>query len=103
MQVSMIPNGNAVNIYCSQNDTELRKWSFALFSNDVLIEPFGDAFLVCENGTEIPLTVGEDELICDCTAELSSSSGTFKCKIKIEDGDKVVYSSMIKLHCEVKP
>lgn len=103
MQISLIPNEDARTIHCSQNDTQLRKWSFTLYANDVLIAPFGTPSLICENGAEVPLLIDGNNLLCDCTAELSKDPGMFKCKIKIIDGEEILYSALFYLHCEVKP
>lgn len=103
MQISLIPNEEARIIHCSQNDTQLRKWSFTLYANDVLVAPFGTPSLVCENGAEVPLTIEGSSLLCDCTEELSSKSGVFDCKIRIEENNQIIYSQNFKLHCEVKP
>lgn len=103
MQISLIPNDEVRSIHCSQNDTQLRKWNFTLYANDVFVEPFGTASLICENGVEVPLTVEDNSLLCDCTEELSSQSGIFNCKIKIEDNKEIIYSQLFQLHCEVKP
>lgn len=103
MRVDLIPSlTNEQIIHCSQNDTQLRKWAFELVSNDALIEPQGSFSLVYPTG-EIPLTVDGNDLLCDCTADLSARSGMFPCKVKITNGDEVLYSSIITLHCEVRP
>lgn len=103
MQISLIPNDEVRTIHCSQNDTQLRKWNFTLYANDVFVEPFGTASLVCENGAEVPLTIDGSSLLCDCIEELSSKSGMFDCKIRIEENNQIIYSQNFKLHCEVKP
>lgn len=103
MQISLIPNEEIRTIHCSQNDTTLRKWSFTLYANDVLVSPYGTPSLICSNGAEIPLTIDNNSLLCDCTSELSSQSGMFDCKIKIVDNDEIIYSSLFKLHVEVRP
>lgn len=103
MQISLIPNDENRTIHCSLNDTTLRKWSFTLYANDVLIEPFGTPSLICSNGAEVPLTIDNNSLLCDCTSELSSQAGIFDCKIKIENNNQLLYSALFKLHCEVKP
>lgn len=103
MQISLIPNKEARTIHCSQNDTQLRKWSFTLYANDVFVIPYGTCSLVCENGVEVPLTISGNNLLCDCTQELSSKAGMFDCKIKIINNDEILYSSVFQLHCEVKP
>lgn len=103
MKVNLIPNLTCSQvIHCSQNDTELRKWAFELFSNDSLIEPQGSFSLVYPNG-EIQLTQEGDSLLCDCTSELSAQCGMIPCKIKITNNSEVLYSSIITLHCEVRP
>lgn len=103
MQISLIPNDEVRTIHCSQYDTELRKWSFTLYANDVFVAPFGTPYLICENGAIVPLTIEGNSLLCDCTEELSSKSGIFNCKIKIEDNNEIIYSQLFQLHCEVKP
>lgn len=103
MQISMIPSKEVQTIHCSQNDTKLRKWTFSLYANDVLVKPIGDCSLICENGAEIPLTIEGNNLLCDCTGELSSVAGYFDCKIKIVNGGDILYSSLFNLYCEVKP
>lgn len=103
MQISLIPNDENRTIHCSLGDTTLRKWSFTLYANDVLVEPFGTPSLICSNGAEVPLTIENDLLLCDCTSELSSKAGVFDCKIKIEDNNQLLYSANFKLYCEVNP
>lgn len=102
MQIDLIPGRLEQVIHCSQNDTQLRKWTFELYSNDSMIEPQGSFSLVYPDG-EIPLTVEGNSLICDCTADLSAKSGMIPCKIKITNDSEVLYSSLITLDCEVRP
>lgn len=79
MQISLIPNDESRTIHCSLGDTTLRKWSFTLYANDVLVEPFGTPSLICSNGAEVPLTIKNDLLLCDCTSERRYSCGKNKC------------------------
>lgn len=103
MKVNLIPNLSLdQTIHCSRNDTALRKWSFELFDGNIPFTPVGDCSLVFPDG-EIQLEQSGDSLLCDCTAQLSAKSGMFPCKIKIENGSEVMYSSIITLHCEVRP
>ena len=103
MRVSMIPSDNKPVIKCSQHDTGLRRWNFQLFNGDYPFTPVGDCSLICSNGAEVPLTLEDDTLYCDCTSELSEQSGIYDCKIKIVNGDEVIHSQIIKLYCEVRP
>ena len=100
MILSLVPTQQIQTVHCSQGDTALRVWEFELYA-DGIIEPYGSASLVCSNGAEIPLTESDGKLICECTSELSAKTGLFPCKIKIQDGDEVLYSSLFQLHCEV--
>lgn len=103
MIVDLVPSLTTQQIInCSQNDTKLRKWAFELSANNVLIQPNGSFSLVFPRG-EIPLTKEGGSLLCDCTEELSAECGMFPCKIKITNGEEALYSSIITLHCEVKP
>ena len=102
MLIDMTPTENRQVIYCSQHDTALRKWSFQLVHNDQLVSLDKTYSLVFPDG-EFSLTVNDDVLECDCTEELSAKSGFIPCKIKVEDGDEVLYSSLIFLNCEVQP
>lgn len=101
MNISLIPNETISCIYCSKDDTTLRKWEFELYANNIFFMPEGDISLVCSNGVEIPITKENNKLYCDCTQQLSSKSGEFDCKIKIKKGDELLYSSLFKLIVEV--
>lgn len=100
MNISLIPNQRVDTIHCSQNDTG-RVWEFQLISNDALITPTGTASLICEQ-TEVPMTINGNTLSCDSSL-ISSEPGMKRCKIKLTQGDEVLYSSLFYLHIEVKP
>lgn len=100
MIISLIPNSRVDTIHASQFDTS-RFWEFQLISNDAIVTPNGTASLICDQ-TEVPLTIGGDTLSCD-SALLTNKSGIFPCKIKLTEGDEVLYSSLFYLHVEVKP
>lgn len=57
------------------------------------------AKLVTDN-TEIPLSYDNGELVGESTSELSENAGIFLAKIKLTDGDDVVYSEQINLFVE---
>lgn len=100
MIISLIPNTRVDTIHCSQGDTA-REWEFQLISNDSLIIPTGTATLICDQ-TEVPLTIDGDTLLCD-SADISNVPGFHKCKIKLTEGDEVLYSSLFYLHVEERP
>ena len=100
MVISLIPNQRVDTIHCSQGDTS-RTWEFQLISNDSLITPTGTATLICDQ-TEVPLTIDGDTLSCD-SEDISNVPGIHKCKIKLAEGDEVLYSSLFYLHVEAKP
>lgn len=100
MIISLIPNTRVDTIHCSQGDTA-REWEFRLISNDSLVAPTGTAALICDQ-TEIPLTIDGDKLLCDST-DISNVPGFHKCKIKLTEGDEVLYSSLFYLHVEERP
>lgn len=100
MNISLIPNQRIDTIHCSQNDTA-RTWEFQLVSNDALLTPTGTATLICEQ-TEVPMTIDGDTLSCDSSL-ISGEPGIKRCKIKLTDGDEILYSSLFYLHIEVKP
>lgn len=99
----MITNNIQEVITCSQNDTALRKWNFQLYNGDDIYIPNGNASMVCSNQVEVPMSIEGDTLYCDCTSELSAESGRFRCKIKIEEGNEVLYTALFILKVEVKP
>lgn len=102
MIVEIVPNPyQKKTLHCSVGDTGLRKFTFELFNNGVLLENLSNVSLVCENG-EFPLRE-DDGWICDCTELLTSQEGLFPCKIKVESNEGVIYSEVFNLHCEVKP
>lgn len=103
MQLSLIPNDRLTILHCSQNDTTLRKWQIELYANDVLITPIGEVNMICENGAEISGVIENNSIVFDCTNELSKKAGIYKCKVKMVNGDEVIYSSLFNLYCEVKP
>ena len=100
MIVSLIPNSRVDTIHASQFDTS-RTWEFQLVSNDAIVTPNGTASLICDQ-TEIPLAIGGDTLSCD-SADISNVPGFHKCKIKLTEGDEVLYSSLFYLHVEERP
>ena len=100
MVISLIPNGIYETIRASQFDTS-RSWEFQLISNDSLVTPTGTATLICDQ-TEVPLTIDGDTFSCDSEG-ISNVPGIHKCKIKLTEGDEVLYSSLFYLHVEVKP
>jgi hypothetical protein len=100
MIISLIPNQRVDTIHASQNDT-CRVWEFRLIVNDSIITPTGSASLICD-GEEIPMEIDGNTVSCD-SALLTSKSGIFPCKIKLTQGDEVLYSSLFYLHIEVKP
>lgn len=103
MNISIIPNQVNQLIRCSQNDTGLRKWNFTLYQDGDIFVPDGDVSLICSNGEEISMVKDGDVLYCDCTENLSKDCGLFDCKIKIENGDEILHSSLFKLKVERKP
>lgn len=101
MIISLIPNQKVQTIHCSQDDT-LRDWKFQLVANDTLYRPTGFVTLICDQ-TEIQmLKLSSGEVTCG-SVEISSIPGFHKCKIKLTDGDEILYSSLFYLHVEVKP
>jgi len=55
--------------------------------------------LVCKN-QELPMTLEDGKLICECDSSITNESGFFDCKVKMQDLDSVAYSQKIQLHVE---
>ena len=55
--------------------------------------------LVCKN-QELPMTLENDKLICECNSSITNESGFFDCKVKMQDLESVAYSQKIQLHVE---
>ena len=55
--------------------------------------------LVCKN-QELPMTLEDNKLICECDSSITNESGFFDCKVKMQDLDSVAYSQKIQLHVE---
>lgn len=55
--------------------------------------------LVCKN-QELPMTLENDKLICECDSSITNESGFFDCKVKMQDLESVAYSQKIQLHVE---
>ena len=100
MVISLIPNQKLQTIHCSQGDVG-RTWEFTL-STDKNITPIGTASFVCCN-LEIPMSQNGNTLTCSSTSELTAQSGLFDAKIRLVNGDEVIYSSLFQLHIEVMP
>lgn len=100
MNISLIPNQKVDTIHASQFDTD-RTWDFQLVGNDSMITPTGSASLICDQ-TEVPMTIDGNVLSCDSSL-ISDVAGIHKCKIKLTQGDEIIYSSLFFLHIEVKP
>lgn len=100
MVISLIPNQRVDTIHASQFDTS-RTWEFQLISNDSVYTPTDTAEFICD-GEEIPMEIDGNTVSCD-SALLTNKSGIFPCKIKLTEGDEVLYSSLFYLHVEAKP
>lgn len=101
MNISLIPNKRVDTIHASQFDTS-RSWEFQLISNDALVTPTGSVSLICDQ-TEVPVVVLPTGALRCGSSFISDKPGIHKCKIKIEDGNEVLYSSLFYLHVEVRP
>jgi len=55
--------------------------------------------LVCKN-QELPMTLNDGKLVCECDSSITNESGFFDCKVKMQDLDSVAYSQKIQLHVE---
>ena len=55
--------------------------------------------LVCKN-QELPMTLNDGKLICECDSSITNESGFFDAKVKMQDLDSVAYSQKIQLHVE---
>ena len=55
--------------------------------------------LVCKN-QELPMTLEDNKLICECDSSITNESGFFDCKVKMQDLNSVAYSQKIQLHVE---
>lgn len=104
IKVNMVPNPFDIQtLYCSQGDTEARKFYITLTQNNTLVDvSTGDYSLVGEQ-TEIPLVLSNGELVGECVTGLSSEPGYRTMKIRMNDNDGVCYSNKIKLFVERSP
>jgi len=55
--------------------------------------------LVCKN-QELPMTLEDGKLICECDSSITNESGFFDAKVKMQDLNSVAYSQKIQLHVE---
>lgn len=104
MVISLIPNGMCETIHCSQNDTSARKFEFEFYHNGKKFQvPAGaNVFFVTEDG-ETEMYLDNEKWIVECNSEMTGKVGVRDCKIKIVDGNEILYTQTIKLHCEERP
>ena len=104
MNISLIPSQKANIVHCSQGDTSARKFDFEFYHNGKAFQvPSGaEVYFVTEDG-ETQMYLSDGKWIVDCNTEMSSKVGIRNCKIKVVNGNEILYTEKIKLHCEEKP
>lgn len=100
--VDLIPAERVTVIRCSQGDTSLRRFAFALKigASDYALTAETVTFIQ-SNGAEHACTIMNGLAVLDAYADMTAEPGTFRCKLKIEDnGGGVLYSAAFILEVE---
>lgn len=99
--LNLIPKKISTRITCSVADTTPRKWAFALWNDEDRWNIDADSVdLECSNGTLLPCTILNNEVIADCTEDLSRTAGRYYCKLKITKGSMILHTQAFALWAE---
>lgn len=101
MRLNLIPKREYTRASCSQGDTTLRKWVFAIYNGAERWQIDADSVtLECSNGAEIPATIEDNTVIVDCTTAVSETVGHYRCKLRFNKGTAILHTQAFDLWVE---
>ena len=101
MRLNLIPKREYTRATCSVRDTALRKWMFHIFNGSERWEIDADTVTFeCSNGAVIPAIVEDNTVVVDCTAEVSETTGRYRCKLCFVKGTQKLHSQAFDLWVE---
>ena len=103
ISLSMIPQKQSLELFCSQGDKTLRKFIFELYNgrNLVLLDGTETVEFEQSNGVTQPCSIENGHVILDAHANMTALPGRFRSRLKITDqGGGVVHSAVFTLNVE---
>lgn len=103
ISLSMIPQKQRLELFCSQGDKTLRKFIFELYNgrNPVLLDGTETIEFEQSNGVTHQCSIENGHVILDAHANMTALPGRFRSRLKITDQDGgVVHSAVFTLKIE---
>ena len=103
ISLSMIPQKQSLELFCSQGDKTLRKFIFELYNgrNPVLLDGTETIVFVLRNGVTPQCSIENGHVILDTHANMTALPGRFRSRLKITEQDGgVVHSAVFTLNVE---
>lgn len=103
ISLSMIPQKQSLELFCSQGDKTLRKFIFELYNgrNPVLLDGTETIEFEQSNGVTHQCSIENGHVILDTHANMTALPGRFRSRLKITEQDGgVVHSAVFTLKIE---
>ena len=103
ISLSMIPQKQSLELFCSQGDTSLRRFIFELYNGDDPVIFAGSETIEFQqsNGAVHSCSIEDGKVVLDAYEDMTSVPGIFRSRLKItEAGGGVVHSAVFTLNVE---
>lgn len=101
IRLNLIPKRETARASCSQGDTTLRKWVFAIYNGPERWQIDADSVTFeCSNGAEIVGTIEDNTVIIDCTTAVSENAGHYRAKLRFTKGTEILHTQAFDLWVE---
>ena len=104
ISLSMIPQKQSLELFCSQGDTSLRRFIFELYNGDDPVVLAGSETIEFQqsNGAVHSCSIEDGKVILNAYDDMTSVPGIFRSRLKItEAGGGVIHSAVFTLNVEV--
>ena len=99
----MIPQKESLELFCSQCDTSLRRFTFALYNGNtqVLIPSSATVLFQQSNGATHACSIENGLAVLNAYADMTAIPGRYRCNLKITEQDGgVIHSAVFTLNVE---
>lgn len=104
VKINLIPKTMPCEVYCSQDDTGLRKFQFEVYNGlDRWNIDCDYVNIQISNGVQIAGDVEGNVVMLPCTAEMSAIAGEFITRLQFIKGEEKVHTGCFKFIVERRP
>lgn len=103
ISLSMVPQKQSLELFCSQGDTSLRRFIFELYNGDDPVVLAGSETIEFQqsNGAVHSCSIEDGKVVLDAYEDMTSDPGTFRSRLKITETDGgVIHSAVFMLKIE---